>query len=187
MRNLLAALTTALLLISVPALAQQPTGGAKRAEASGKVFSEKEKEIIKGYFDKENPKKPGGQDTDAKGKGKGKGKTDDGESTIVEIVDDDDSGGGKSKKKGKGKAKSGVGNGKGMSKQMPSGLAKRDELPPGLAMQLERNGKLPPGLAKRDLPCDLDNLLPMRRGGLERLIVAAEPVLSLFLKDNFWS
>jgi hypothetical protein len=202
MPSFLVALTAAILLISAPALAQQPSGGSKRAEASGKAFTEKEKEIIKGYFDKENAKKPDGDETTAKGKDKGKdkskgkdedtvltdkgknkgkggkGKKGDDETIIAEIVDDDDSGGGKSKKKGKGKVKTASGGGgKGKSGEMPQGLAKRDELPPGLAMQLERNGKLPPGLAKRDLPSDLDDLLPRRRGGLERLIVEEDVVL----------
>jgi hypothetical protein len=228
MRNLLAALTAATLLISAPALAQQSTGGSKRAEASGKVFTDKEKKVIEDYFDKERGGKPDGGDTDTKGKGKdkdtaqaekgkdkgkggkktkdgdevaevdddddkggsskkkdkgkdkgkGKGKSDDGESTITEIIDDgDDSGNGKSKKKDKGKSKAKSGGDKGKSKQMPPGLAKRDDLPPGLAMQLERNGTLPPGLAKRDFPSDLDNLLPTRRGGLDRLIVEDDVVL----------
>ena len=200
MRSLLVALTAAVLLISAPALAQQPSGGSKRAEASGKGFTDKEKEIIKGYFDKEQGRKPDGDEITRKGKNKdkgedtdtvltdkgknkgkgGKGKKDNDESIITEIIDDDDLGTGKSKKKGKrkgkGKTASG-GGGKGKSKQMPPGLAKRDELPPGLAKQLERNGTLPPGLAKRDLPSDLDNLLPRRSGGLERLIVEDDVVL----------
>src|SRR3972149_345043 len=41
-----------------------------------------------------------------------------------------------------------AGKDKGKSKQMPPGLAKRDELPPGLQMQIVKNGTLPPGLAK---------------------------------------
>src|SRR5690606_37311777 len=38
------------------------------------------------------------------------------------------------------------------NKSLPPGLAKRDELPPGLAKQLARNGHLPPGLERRNLP-----------------------------------
>lgn len=45
-------------------------------------------------------------------------------------------------------------------KGLPPGLAKKGELPPGLAMQLERNGHLPPGLEYRDLPDDLLVKLP---------------------------
>ena len=57
------------------------------------------------------------------------------------------------------------------SKGMPPGLAKRDSLPPGLAMQLQKNGTLPPGLAKRDLPSDLTRQLPPAPEGYERQVV----------------
>lgn len=63
------------------------------------------------------------------------------------------------------------------SKKMPPGLAKKDELPPGLTKQLERNGTLPPGLAKRDLPSDLDRQLPEPKETLERTIVDSSVVL----------
>ena len=45
---------------------------------------------------------------------------------------------------------------------LPPGLAKRDQLPPGLEKQLERRGTLPPGLQKRLRPCpeDLERRLP---------------------------
>lgn len=36
---------------------------------------------------------------------------------------------------------------------LPPGLAKRDELPPGLERQLRLRGKLPPGLQKKIQPC----------------------------------
>lgn len=52
------------------------------------------------------------------------------------------------------------GKNKGKVKSMPPGLAKRGELPPGLAKQLVRNGTLPPGLQGRDLPPDLLRQLP---------------------------
>lgn len=67
--------------------------------------------------------------------------------------------------------------GKGKSKQMPPGLAKRDELPPGLQQQIVKNGTLPPGLAKRDLPPDLVIELPAAKKGTERKIVGADVVL----------
>jgi hypothetical protein len=35
---------------------------------------------------------------------------------------------------------------------LPPGLAKRDDLPPGLQKQLRRNGRLPPGLEKKLVP-----------------------------------
>ena len=45
---------------------------------------------------------------------------------------------------------------------LPPGLAKRDQLPPGLEKQLVRRGTLPPGLQKRIQPCppDLERRLP---------------------------
>jgi hypothetical protein len=44
---------------------------------------------------------------------------------------------------------------------LPPGLAKREDLPPGLARQLRANGHLPPGLEKRVVwfPRDLDERL----------------------------
>ena len=59
---------------------------------------------------------------------------------------------------------------------LPPGLAKKDTLPPGLAMQLERNGTLPPGLAKRDLPDDLLARLPRRPWG-QNLVIVDDKVL----------
>ena len=45
---------------------------------------------------------------------------------------------------------------------LPPGLAKKDQLPPGLEKQLARRGVLPPGLQKRLQPCpeDLERELP---------------------------
>jgi hypothetical protein len=45
---------------------------------------------------------------------------------------------------------------------LPPGLAKKDQLPPGLEKQLVRRGTLPPGLQKRLQPCpeDLERRLP---------------------------
>lgn len=45
---------------------------------------------------------------------------------------------------------------------LPPGLAKKDQLPPGLEKQLIRNGTLPPGLQKRLYlcPADLELRLP---------------------------
>jgi len=50
----------------------------------------------------------------------------------------------------------------GRRNNLPRGLAKRDELPPGLENQLVANGTLPPGLRKkmRRCPRDLSRLLP---------------------------
>lgn len=77
---------------------------------------------------------------------------------------------------GKGKKKAKKNKGKG-AKQMPPGLAKRDSLPPGLAKQLRRNGRLPPGLAKRELPNDLRHLLPARGRDHELAIVDDDVIL----------
>jgi hypothetical protein len=45
---------------------------------------------------------------------------------------------------------------------LPPGLAKNDQLPPGLEKQLVRRGTLPPGLQKRIQPCpvELERRLP---------------------------
>lgn len=77
---------------------------------------------------------------------------------------------------GKGKTKGGIGS-KDKTALMPPGLAKRDELPPGLERQYQRSGKLPPGLAKRRLPDDLARALPRRDGGYERVIVGNDVLL----------
>lgn len=72
--------------------------------------------------------------------------------------------------------KEGEGKEKG-AKKMPPGLAKRDELPPGLARQVEKNGRLPPGLARRDLPSDLEAKLPPPGEGMKRLVAGSDVVL----------
>ena len=53
---------------------------------------------------------------------------------------------------------------------LPPGLAKREELPPGLQRQLERNGRLPYGLQKRlePLPPTLEAKLPTVPDGVKR-------------------
>ncbi len=63
------------------------------------------------------------------------------------------------------------------NKNLPPGLAKKDQLPPGMAKQLERNGTLPPGIEQRDLPGDLERLLPPIGSGQRRMIVNNEVVL----------
>ena len=65
----------------------------------------------------------------------------------------------------------------GPGRRLPPGLAKRDELPPGLARQYQRNDTLPPGLAKRDLPADLSLRLPRPRFGTERVAVDNDVLL----------
>lgn len=62
-------------------------------------------------------------------------------------------------------------------KRTPPGLAKRSQLPPGLARQVERNGTLPPGLQGRGLPGDLESRLSGLPEGFVRLIVGTDVVL----------
>lgn len=83
--------------------------------------------------------------------------------------DDDDSKGGK-KEKHKNKGAKGKGRGNGL----PPGLAKRDQLPPGLA---KRGNRLPPGLMKGDLPPDLEDKLGKAPKNTERVIVDDDLVL----------
>lgn len=77
---------------------------------------------------------------------------------------------------GKKKPKGAIGSGE-KTAMPPPGLAKRDELPPGLERQFQRNGKLPPGLQKRQLPDDLARALPRRSGDFERVIVDGDVLL----------
>lgn len=79
-------------------------------------------------------------------------------------------GGGKQKHKGS------IGS-KDKTAMLPPGLAKRDELPPGLEKQYQRNGKLPPGLQKRQLPSDLVLILPRRHSDYQRVIVGNDVLL----------
>jgi Ni/Co efflux regulator RcnB len=54
---------------------------------------------------------------------------------------------------------------------LPPGLAKKGTLSPGLAAQLERNGRLPPGVTKHELPDDLLAQLQPRPAGYEFIVV----------------
>jgi hypothetical protein len=62
---------------------------------------------------------------------------------------------------------------------LPPGLAKREELPPGLQRHLERNGTLPPGLQKRlqPLPQDLEAQLPTTPEGIVRGVIGNKVVV----------
>ena len=76
-------------------------------------------------------------------------------------------------KKDKGKKDKGAkGNGRGNG--LPPGLAKRDQLPPGLA---KRGNRLPPGLMKSDLPPELESKLPDRPENVERVVVDDDVLL----------
>ena len=59
----------------------------------------------------------------------------------------------------------------------PPGIAKRDQLPPGLEMQLERWGRLPPGLERQGLPTNLSYRLGRPLDGLHRQVVGADVLL----------
>lgn len=62
---------------------------------------------------------------------------------------------------------------------LPPGLAKREELPPGLQRHLERNGTLPPGLEKKvhPLPESLEAELPATPEGIVRGVLGDKVVL----------
>ncbi len=62
---------------------------------------------------------------------------------------------------------------------LPPGLAKREELPPGLQRHLERDGVLPPGLQKRlePLPRALEVQLPATPTGIKRGVVNGNVVV----------
>ena len=62
---------------------------------------------------------------------------------------------------------------------LPPGLAKREELPPGLRKQLVRKGTLPPGLQKKlvAFPPDLEARLPRLPEGYHRGFVAGHAVI----------
>jgi Ni/Co efflux regulator RcnB len=116
-------------------------------EALGRVFTEIERQVIEDYY---------------------------GGGAAVHDEDDDDRGNRGGRGKGKGKKNRGnAGNGG----DLPPGLANRDELPPGLERQLERNGTLPPGLAKRNLPDDLRTRLRDPDDGTDRQIVGTDVLL----------
>ena len=62
---------------------------------------------------------------------------------------------------------------------LPQGLAKRDQLPPGLEKQLVRRGTLPPGLQKHIQPCppDLEQRLPPPPPDCAHVVIGGHIVL----------
>ena len=62
---------------------------------------------------------------------------------------------------------------------LPPGLANREQLPPGLQRQLQRNGKLPPGLEKKiqPLPPVLVAKLPPLPEDRTRVIIGGNIIL----------
>ena len=64
-------------------------------------------------------------------------------------------------------------------KGLPPGLAKKEQLPPGLERQLVRNGQLPPGLQKKiqPLPYVLETRLPPLAEGHKRVVISGSVIL----------
>jgi hypothetical protein len=64
-------------------------------------------------------------------------------------------------------------------RNLPPGLAKRDELPPGLQRQLMVNGELPPGLRREVHPCPPEILgyLPPPPPDTEHVLIGGQIVL----------
>ena len=62
---------------------------------------------------------------------------------------------------------------------LPPGLAKRDQLPPGLERQLRVRGTLPPGLRKKMAPCpmEIEQRLPPPPRGCEHVVIGGHVVL----------
>jgi hypothetical protein len=69
---------------------------------------------------------------------------------------------------------------------LPPGLAKRDQLPPGLEKQLQERGTLPPGLQKRiqPVPEDLETRLAPPPEGCRHVIIGGDVVL-LNVRTNY--
>jgi Ni/Co efflux regulator RcnB len=74
---------------------------------------------------------------------------------------------------------------------LPPGLAKRDELPPGLQRQLAVRGTLPPGLQKKMRPCpvEVEQVLPPPPPGYIHTVIGGNVVLvnrkTFFVLDIF--
>jgi len=69
--------------------------------------------------------------------------------------------------------------------RLPPGLARRDDLPPGLERQLVIRGTLPPGLRRRIEPCppDLVRILPPPPPHCEHVFIGGH--LVLLNRENF--
>jgi hypothetical protein len=69
--------------------------------------------------------------------------------------------------------------------RLPPGLARRDDLPPGLERQLVIRGTLPPGLRRRIEPCppDLVRVLPPPPPHCEHVFIGGH--LVLLNRENF--
>jgi len=139
-------------MLGHPANAQStppPQGQGVLGDIAKIVFEEAERRVIKEYYDRVPGAKEASEQEDDKDK-----------ST--------------SSKKGKDKKKDKSAKGKGRGNGLPPGLAKRDQLPPGLA---KRGNQLPPGLMKGDLPPDLEKSLPKLPDNVERVVVDTDVLL----------
>ncbi|MGA9790389.1 MAG: hypothetical protein WBQ43_06825 [Terriglobales bacterium] len=65
------------------------------------------------------------------------------------------------------------------AEHLPPGLAKRDQLPPGLEKQLRVRGTLPPGLRKKMMPCpqELERRLPPPPAGYAHFVIGGHVAL----------
>lgn len=59
-------------------------------------------------------------------------------------------------------------------KGLPPGLAKKGKIPPGHAMQMQRDGLLPPGVSYNHLPSDLERRLSRLPEGYARIVVGGD-------------
>ena len=173
MNALKLSILAAVLLLSSAAQAQS-TGDTLKTM----VFNAAEKRLVRDYFGVTANQQTGDTSAPEWAVKDQRGDDDDDDENDNE---DGDKQGKKDKKgkkdKGKSKGKKDKDKSKGKSKGLPPGLAKRDQLPPGLQRQLERNGRLPAGLAKRDLPADLMSRLPQRADTQEVTVVEGDVVL----------
>jgi len=75
-------------------------------------------------------------------------------------------------------------------KTLPPGLAKKEELPPGLKKHIQKHEQLPPGLEGRRLPYDLERTLQPLPSGYVRLRVGGDVLLlnekSRYVLDVIW-
>lgn len=159
-----------LMLGATPALAQ--SGNA--TDAAKTVFDQVTRQVVRDWYEQQMGRTGARSDEETNGRTRERAKSEDdngdreGERTERKRHDrerEGERGGGKGHGK---KGKHGRGNG------LPPGLAKRDQLPPGL---LKRGEQLPPGLAKRDLPAGLDAKLEPTPQGTERKVVGNDVVL----------
>ncbi len=63
------------------------------------------------------------------------------------------------------------------SNTLPPGLAKKQELPPGLQKQIVKYGELPPGLEGSGLPVSLERTLGRLAEGYVRIKIAGDVIL----------